>query len=519
MKILNSYWQFKFGREDNDLRTGRNIGKYEDSIREDIRQEIINSSSNNRYSKQISDLEKKNRKSIFSFLRKSSRDLYIEEEEINSREECYERKEDRMREKRYSQISSQVATTAGNTVEKSKVVHRIPVKQEEKVESSIKSKHSFLKGYLVFCGILVACSACFLTYVWRSISLYERMQPKYILDEIIASLSAGESVDNISFPELETNEFSSVEELQDHYLESMQNAILTYKFLKNNYETGNSEYAILKDDEMVAKVSLAVEHEENRLGILKITMLDIASIEPVMNVFTWEYDIKAFSNQKVYINDIEVSDQYMTEQPKQKAEFAYLYEYVDMPKEVTYHVKGIYNESEIKVIDQNGQEVDCAIDGNIVDATKVSMQQLDTIPEEIASEVDPLAVAKVWSLFTTRDLNGPNYGLDQVRQYFIKDSYYWEKLKEYACGIDITLVSNHNSQNTTFKDEYVTDYCAYSQDCFSCRIHFEKHMLLTIGKDQVDTTDSRFYFVKIDDSDDGVDNPTWKVADIQAVVN
>ncbi len=41
-------------------------------------------------------------------------------------------------------------------------------------------------------------------------------------------------------------------------------------------------------------------------------------------------------------------------------------------------------------------------------------------------------------------------------------------------------------------------------------------MVLTSGARRVNTIDSTFYFVKYDDSDDGVDNPHWAIADMIA---
>ena len=63
----------------------------------------------------------------------------------------------------------------------------------------------------------------------------------------------------------------------------------------------------------------------------------------------------------------------------------------------------------------------------------------------------------------------------------------------------------------------VTDYTEYTDECFSIHIHFVKHMKLTKnGKHVTSTMDSKFFFIYYDDTDDGVDNPHWTMADMLA---
>jgi len=56
----------------------------------------------------------------------------------------------------------------------------------------------------------------------------------------------------------------------------------------------------------------------------------------------------------------------------------------------------------------------------------------------------------------------------------------------------------------------------YSENCFSCDVSFNKHMILTRSKKKVDDYFyNRIYFVYSDDSNDGIDNPHWAIADIK----
>ena len=44
-------------------------------------------------------------------------------------------------------------------------------------------------------------------------------------------------------------------------------------------------------------------------------------------------------------------------------------------------------------------------------------------------------------------------------------------------------------------------------------------MRLKTGRKVDDPMNDRFYFVKYDDTEDGVDNPQWKIAGMKEIVN
>ena len=387
------------------------------------------------------------------------------------------------------------------------------VKEEKSAKLPI-----FLIFYITLCIVLCVISARFLRYVWNTIELYENTRPEYLIESVLAGFEDGTNYEVIAYPELAASEFSDMNVIKEEYQDILRTADLSYLFAKEDYQTGDRVYYVYAQEELIGKLTLEIESQEQRLAILTIANMRVKEMEPVLDVRTWDYEIRATDKQQVYLNDTLVSEQYIVGEAELVNEYEYLYEYTDMPKIVTYRVEGLYEEALIRIEDGTGQEVAYHQNGNVYDATQ-EIKVEAVVPQEVLDQVDVLKAAQTWSLFTTRDLVGPSNGLAQVQAYFIKDSYYWKKLGEYGRGIDITLVSNHNPSNTYFTDESVSEYISYTPDCFSVRIQFVKHMLLSIGRKQLDETDSIFYFVRIDDTDDGKDNPQWKIADIQAVVN
>ena len=65
----------------------------------------------------------------------------------------------------------------------------------------------------------------------------------------------------------------------------------------------------------------------------------------------------------------------------------------------------------------------------------------------------------------------------------------------------------------------MTNFQWISGNSFSVDISFVKHMILTVGTRVDDPMNDRFYFVKVDTTDDGKDNPTWKMISMKEIVN
>lgn len=373
----------------------------------------------------------------------------------------------------------------------------------------------FWPSFCIFCCVAVGMTIAFLCYVWVTISEYEEARPENVVKKQLDDWKNKTGYEVITYPTLTESEFSDEEIVKEVYQDILQTAPLTYRFVKDDYATGNKQYHIYADNELLGKMTLESIRQQKRLGFLQINQMQVIKMEPVLDVMVWDYDICLLSNQELWLNQKKVKDSYLVGEPKRIKELEYLYEYVPLPYEVTYHIDHLYEKPQIQIIDENKKEVSYQEYQNQIQVNYYPEVQ-NEIPKEILAKIDVLEAAKTWSLFTTKDLKGANYGLKTVRNYFVKDSYLWNKLGEYAKGVDITFVSDH--YNTYFDEEKVSEYQSYTENCFSCRIQFTKHMTLRTGKSQVDETDSYFYFVYIDDTDDGIDNPAWKIADIQASI-
>lgn len=195
-------------------------------------------------------------------------------------------------------------------------------------------------------------------------------------------------------------------------------------------------------------------------------------------------------------------------------EYEQLTPYVEnVPQVSVFDVAILENDAEIIVKDENGTKVSLEENKTTHDFTE-RVNSLETVPEEVSTEIDVLEIAQSWSLFMSDDMP-----FSQFEQYMILDSYQYNVALQYATGVDITFTSSHTLANPAFTDNVVTNFVWLSDNSFSVDISFVKHMILKSGKRVDDPMNDRFYFVKYDDTDDEIDNPTWKIASMKEIVN
>ncbi|MCM1119273.1 MAG: hypothetical protein NC543_07935 [bacterium] len=368
-------------------------------------------------------------------------------------------------------------------------------------------------------ALLVLCWS-FLIYTDKSLMQYEASQPGKKMEDYIAELrqmaSEGSLTQHISMPKPQ-NAFETAEMYGDLYAAQLDGTEdYTYEKDPESYLAEEPVYTVAADSVPVARVTLSASDAHVIFGILTIMDWDIREVSPILTQKPRDYTLCIPDCYQVSVNGILLGSESLTGKETPYPAFANVSPYVKMPVLVEYQVSGLLAEPSIEILDAAGQAVAFSPDeqGNIyVDYHKEKQQ----MPEEYEREA--LKMAQTWENFMTRDLAGPLNGLDTIQKYLIRDSYYWDIAESYARGVDITFISSHTLPASPYSDIAVTDYIPYGEDCYSCHIYFKKTMLLNSGSRRTNTIDSTFYFVYYDDSDDGVDNPHWAIADMLATTD
>ena len=264
---------------------------------------------------------------------------------------------------------------------------------------------------------------------------------------------------------------------------------------------------------MALRVTLKAISQTKIYAILTIMDWDVDTIEPVCSIDLTNYTFSIPDGYTPVINNRHVDASYKTGNVEEIHEFAYVSNYIDMPEYVEYKVENVLADSDIKVLNTNGEEVPIEINGSKVKA--IYSSAASELSEERKNEA--LSMIQTYEDFNTDDLSGPSHGLATVQSFLIKDSDYWNMAKQWAGGVDITFTSAHKFDDPKYTNVVVDNYAEYSDICYSLHIAFSKNMILTRTGEKISNDfDSTVFFIYYDDSDDGVDNPHWCIADMIA---
>lgn len=182
-----------------------------------------------------------------------------------------------------------------------------------------------------------------------------------------------------------------------------------------------------------------------------------------------------------------------------------------VPQYYDYCVAVLKKDAAVEIRDLFGNTVEYDTDASVLDLTQSS--GLADIPADIASEVNVLDVAKRWSLFMTKDLEGESYGFYNMSQDLIEGSPLYESARRWVISIDITFTSDHTLGNPPFSEESAANFTRLSENSFYVDVVIVKDMYVNNAL-VPDTMSNRLYFVKYDDTQNGVYDPVWKLADM-----
>jgi hypothetical protein len=369
--------------------------------------------------------------------------------------------------------------------------------------------------YLILIAALTICAMLFLKYVNQSLVLFESSQPEHFIDNEISrlkSLTPQELLSKMQLPDIPDSPYNDEAYFWQEWAQKLLDSELTSN---NGTEVGKEAfYELCSDGVKTATITIQSVNEDVRLKLMSIPTWELVSIVPVEPVL-YSYDISYPSNYRLLINGKELSEDVKTGEEPIKG-FEYEAEYVEMPVMLNCRIDNLLLQPQIAVYDNTGIEASYKLENYTVTVEPVFYPS--DFPEDLQRELNVINIAETWSRFLTKDLSGPRYGLEEARAYFIKDSVFWNMAYDFATGVDITFVSGHRLEG--FTNEALTDYIRYNENCFSCIVYFEKNMTLSrSGAPRTDIFNSRLFFVYYDDSDDGLDNPRWLIADMQAIVN
>ena len=367
----------------------------------------------------------------------------------------------------------------------------------QRVKKDRKKLHGFWLGFCIYAGVMVLFLVFVFIYVWNTMKKFEASQPENTIEELVEKLEDGDissvSVDGASRFEPDIDMSESVKE-------SVVGKELDYK-LKTTGADKLTYNIIDENKKVVAEAVLKSNKDKKVLGIITISDWEVDSVKAHSVSGTNKYTITAPVGYKVMVNGVELTEADRKGEPVEVDNAKYIADYVEAPMVVKYRVSGLTKEPVVTCRDSSGKDVNIPA---FTDKKTLTIGYESTeMPSELRDYV--FKVAYDSSDFFTGRLGGELSGLGTLKQYFPANSYYIDLADKYRVG-DMWMYSDLIS--VEFQNVAVTEYVSYSDVCFSCRVSFDKAMVLNTGDQRIERSDETFYYVNIDGK--------WLVADIKS---
>lgn len=392
-------------------------------------------------------------------------------------------------------------------------------------QSNLRRKKKNSKLFWIALGIytviLLVFAGIFLLYTDKCLAKYEKSQSENYMVGYLDTFK--ENVNNDSFSEEDFSfgdldlSFVDTSAILKDYLSSLKNVSeFTVEKDSSSYLTEAPLYNILGDGVPVARVALKSIDQTKIFAILTIMDWDVDYISPICSIDVSDIYFNVPEGFTPVISGKSVDSSYMTGEKYPFPEFTNVSEYIDMPDCIEYKVSNVLADSEINVLDANGNSVSFTKNGNTISAPYTTGES--TLTEERKAEA--LQMVQTYEDIMTDDLGGGDHGFSKVASFLIKDSYYYNYVKQWTTGVDITFTSAHRFDDPKYSDVVVDNYVEYTDNCYSVHVAFTKNMVFTKREGKFSNDfDSTVFFVNYDDTDDGVDNPHWCIVDIIATTN
>lgn len=369
-------------------------------------------------------------------------------------------------------------------------------------ETKKKRISLFWLCFVVFILVLISFWIYILAYVNRCLETYEAAQPEYVIEKIVKEIENGQAEQIFTFTS-SSSRFEDADIAKENFLAHLDGKELTFEQNAASYNAAAPSYFLYADGSRIAALTLRETDSYPLMFILSVQSFELEEATPLLDTPDLAVTIRVPDTYSVYINGILADQRERTENTWEIPELQYAAEYVSVPQMAEYRITGLFSFPDVAVKDPYGNVASYTQSDNLVEVSSFAHCEMDS---DLSAMV--LKNAKDYSNFFSKDLEGCRTSTKCISHLFPKDSYYLELAENYRLH-DMWMYSSH--QTPTFSEEQVTEYVKYSEDFFSCRVSFQKHMQLTrTGELRTDVNDTYYYYVKIGDN--------YVIADMKAAV-
>lgn len=369
-----------------------------------------------------------------------------------------------------------------------------PKTDEQKKDSSSlpssepKKKEEELPINLFFCFYIGLCTFCiimavrFMKLFDQALTTYESATPEHYVEEYCSSLKDPESAGNyLYFPEITYSVYEDPNRLHKEYLTTLSNETLSFA-RSEEYTQERAIFHLYANQDLVGDIYLDSMENEPILGIFPTYKYFINHTQAFVDVTYQDYILDIPSTATVTINGYELDMSTYTS-AEILPEFESYNSYTEVPKRLTFSIKGLIFEPEFHVYNLSHDEITYLFTQNKLYAASELYES--TIPAELLISSDLLVFCELYSNFLSGDLDGKRYGFKYIRPYLYKDTQFYQTLRSRTEDDSIPQIAPHTLPDFIFSSENVSHFTMYTEDFFSCVVSLEKNVQF---KDDKNTT-------------------------------
>ncbi len=355
----------------------------------------------------------------------------------------------------------------------------------------LKQAPLFWKIYAAAVGLSAVCIAAALIVLWNFLAAFEKSQPDRLVKEIVTGLNSDKTEYITDSVEGFLSEFETGDKIKNDIIGELSDGEWTYIKRMDIYTNENPVYQLNRDGKNSGTVTLK---QSDKKGSFNMAEYEIDDVDIVMPD-TSDYTITVPEGAAVTVNDIELSDSYISQKDAECPDLANLEDITDVPGMTVYTVKGLVKEADIKAVGSvHKEELDIAhreqekTDEGVV-CNNITFS-FENNKELVADQTERIKeISKAYSLFANHAI-----GLGELSKYIIPSSPAYKYMKMVADN-NIWSIGRTEGDISGFE---ILNCQVYSEECFSCEVKFN-YVVQTVIKKEEFPTYVKYVFVKKDD--------------------
>ena len=358
-----------------------------------------------------------------------------------------------------------------------------------------EKKGVFWKAYGIVVAVLLLVIVAIWIVLWQFLAVYEKSRAEYKVDEIIEFLNNLDIDNLLDYIDFDLSEFENEEDFRK-FLASDIEGEWTYSKKIGEYTKDEPVYNLIKDGTKKGVIYLTKEDKKGKFNT------SIYKVESIVNLVSEPrtVTIKAPGNASVIVNDVTLSEDYITSNDEEVTDLEYVADYITTPTYTTYTLEGIYGDLNVVAIGGvSGNEL--SVENTSETEGKVTSYEYtfecsEDFINSVSQRVNDYIYQYVDYVINTKDAT-------TVKNYTLSGS----NARRLITNSAVAISWNGTPKSIDYGEFDISNYQQYTDNCFSVEASVTASIVTSSGETREYPTHMKLIWVK--------SNGIWYVVDFK----